>query len=71
MERPRPGHRDRDIPSLLERYLDFVASYDIWPRLDLLIYTPAEFEQMRPEGRPFIEHVLSEGVPVHETLSQG
>jgi len=55
----------------LERYLDFVAIYDIWPRLDLLIYTPAEFEQMRAEGRPFIEHVLAEGVPVHETSSQG
>src|SRR5207245_6045091 len=25
----------------LERYLDFVAIYDVWPRLDLLIYTPA------------------------------
>src|SRR5712691_1118081 len=55
----------------LERYLDFVAIYDIWPRLDLLIYTPAEFEQMQAEGRPFIEHVLAEGVPVHETSSQG
>ena len=55
----------------LERYLDFVAIYDVRPRLDLLIYTPEEFEQMRAEGRPFIEHVLAEGVPVHETSSQG
>lgn len=55
----------------LERYLDFVAIYDIWPRLDLLIYTPKEFEQMRAERRPFIEHVLAEGVLVHEALSEG
>ena len=50
----------------LERYRDFEGLYDVWPRLDLLIYTPAEFAQMREEGRPFIEHVLSEGVVIHE-----
>ncbi len=55
----------------LERYLDFVGIYDIWPRLDLLIYTPEEFEQMRAEQRPFIEHVLAEGVLVYETSSEG
>jgi len=36
-----------------------------------LIYTPEEFEQMRAERRPFIEHVLAEGVLVHETSSEG
>ena len=50
----------------LERYRDFEGLYDVWPRLDLLIYTPAEFAQMRAEGRPFIEQVLAEGVVIHE-----
>jgi predicted nucleotidyltransferase len=55
----------------LERYRDFEALYDVWPRLDLLIYTPAEFAAMRAERRPFIEHVLEEGVVVHEAGSPG
>jgi predicted nucleotidyltransferase len=50
----------------LERYLDFESLYDVWPRLDLLIYTPDEFAAMRAEGRPFIEHVLREGAVIHE-----
>ncbi len=54
----------------LERYRDFEGLYEIWPRLDLLIYTPAEFAQMRQEGRPFIEHVLSEGVVIHEASAE-
>lgn len=53
----------------LERYRDFEGIYDVWPRLDLLIYTPAEFAQMRMQGRPFIEHVLREGVVIHEAES--
>jgi hypothetical protein len=52
---------------ILERHRDFAGLYDVWPRLDLLIYTPAEVEQMRAEENPFIEHVLTEGVVVHET----
>jgi predicted nucleotidyltransferase len=54
----------------LERYHDFEAIYDIWPRLDLLVYTPEEFARMRGEGRPFLEHVLSEGVVVHEAAAE-
>jgi len=50
----------------LERYLDFEGLYDVWPRLDLLVYTPEEFASMLAEGRPFITHVLREGVVVHE-----
>jgi uncharacterized protein len=26
-----------------ERFHDFEGLYDVWPRLDLLVYTPAEF----------------------------
>ena len=49
-----------------DRFKDFTGIWDVWPQLDLLIYTPAEFERMRAEGRPFIEHILAEGVVVHE-----
>jgi predicted nucleotidyltransferase len=55
----------------LDRYLDFTGIYDVWPQLDLLIYTPEEFERMQAEGRPFIEHVLTEGVVVHEAAPDG
>ena len=54
----------------LERYRDFEGLYDVWPRLDLLIYTPAELAQMQAEGRPFIEHVLGEGVVMHEAPAE-
>lgn len=55
----------------LERYVDYEGIYDVWPRLDLLVYTPAEFTEMEREGRPFIDHVLREGVVIHEAESQG
>jgi predicted nucleotidyltransferase len=49
-----------------ERFRDFAGVWDVWPRLDLLIYTPAEFQQMQAEGNPFIEQVLAEGRVIHE-----
>lgn len=54
----------------LDRYRDFEGIYDVWPRLDLLVYTPDEFRQMQAERRPFIEHVLREGVVVHEAAPE-
>lgn len=33
--------------------------------LDVLVYTPAEFEAMRQ--RPFVERILKEGIVVHES----
>ena len=50
----------------LERYRDFEGIYDVWRRLDLLVYTPEEFTRMQAEGRPFIDHVLREGIVIHE-----
>jgi predicted nucleotidyltransferase len=55
----------------LERYQDFEGIYDVWRRLDLLIYTPGEFAQMVQDGRPFIEQVLREGVVIHEAEPEG
>jgi hypothetical protein len=43
----------------------------VWPRLDLLIYTPEEFEQMVAERRPIIEQALAEGVLLHEARPSG
>ena len=42
---------------------------DEWSDLDLLVYTPEELENLRAEGRCFIEQVLAEGVVVHEAAS--
>ena len=49
-----------------ERFKDFAGLYEVWPRLDLLIYTPEEFAHMVAEERPLIARALEEGVVVHE-----
>src|SRR5262245_46957858 len=49
-----------------ERHKDFAGLYDVWPRIDLLIYTPDEFARMIEEERPLITHALAEGVVLHE-----
>ena len=50
--------------AFFERFRDFVGLYDVWPRLDLLVYTSAEFERMVDEENPFLLRVLDEGVDV-------
>jgi predicted nucleotidyltransferase len=50
-----------------ERFKDFAGLYDVWPRLDLLVYTPEEFQQMVAEDRPLISQALREGVVLYET----
>lgn len=50
-----------------ERFKDFAGLYDVWPRLDLLIYTPEEFALMVAEERPLITQALAEGVVLYET----
>jgi predicted nucleotidyltransferase len=49
----------------LERYRDFAGLYDVWPRLDLLIYTPAELAQMIADENPLVTKALDEGVLIH------
>lgn len=49
-----------------ERFKDFRGLYDVWPRLDLLIYTPEEFEQMLGDEHPLIVRAVAEGVVLHE-----
>jgi predicted nucleotidyltransferase len=50
----------------LERFKDFRGLYDVWPRLDLLIYTPEELEQMLADDNPFVVRAVREGVVLHE-----
>jgi len=50
-----------------ERFKDFAGLYDVWPRLELLIYTPEELALMVKEERPFLVRALEEGVVLHET----
>jgi uncharacterized protein len=49
-----------------ERFKDFAGLYDVWPRLDLLVYTPEEFAQMVGEDNPLVRQALEEGVVLHE-----
>ena len=37
------------------------------PNLDILIYTPREFEEMLSEGRLFLKRVLEEGKVLYES----
>ena len=50
--------------TFFERFRDFGGLHEVWPRLDLLVYTPAEFERMVAEENPFLLRALEEGVDV-------
>ena len=50
--------------TFFERFRDFAGLYEVWPRLDLLVYTSSEFERMVDEENPFLLRVLEEGVDV-------
>ena len=50
----------------LERFKDFTGLYDVWPRLDLLVYTPEELAQMIADDNPLVGQALEEGVVLHE-----
>jgi predicted nucleotidyltransferase len=49
-----------------ERFKEFAGLYDVWPRLDLLVYTPEEFARMDGEENPLVRRVIEEGVVLHE-----
>jgi predicted nucleotidyltransferase len=50
----------------LERFKDFAGIYNVWPRVDLLIYTPAELDAMIAEENPLVLLALREGIVLHE-----
>ena len=56
----------RTARPFFERYRAFAGLYDVWPRRDLLIYTPEEFDQMVAEERPLIVEALSEGMVIYK-----
>jgi len=49
-----------------QRFEDFAGIYDVWKRLDLVIYTPEELERMMAEDNPFVTRALEEGVVLYE-----
>ncbi len=55
---------ETDAP-FTERGLRHLALFRLGFALDLLIYTPDEFDRMKNEGRPFIETICLEGVEIH------
>ena len=58
--------KDTDRP-FVDRIGDVLALCDYAIPLEPLVYTPAEFEQMRREGNRFIEQVLKDGKVVYES----
>ena len=51
----------------VSRFKDFQAVQDAWDwSMDLIVYTPAEYERMRAQGRYFIELLETEGVVIYE-----
>jgi predicted nucleotidyltransferase len=49
----------------VERALSHLPLLRMGPGLDLLVYTPEEYERLRSEGNPLIERVEREGVTVY------
>lgn len=70
-------HSDIDIAIIKDtpaRFLDRLATvYDLIApdfALDVLVYTPKEFEEMQARENPFIEEVLREGVVIYERVKR-
>jgi predicted nucleotidyltransferase len=66
-------HSDLDlviIKETQERFLDRLEKvYELVKptfAMDVLVYTPQEFHEMRERDNPFIEMVLKEGVVIYE-----
>ena len=53
--------------SFVSRFEDFQPVRNAWKwALDMIIYTPAEYEMMGAEGRYFIDLLETEGVVIYE-----
>ena len=51
----------------VSRFKDFQTVRDAWNwSMDLIVYTPAEYERMRAQGSYFIELLETEGVVIYE-----
>lgn len=50
----------------VERFRDYLpAVLAAGVGVDLMVYTPEEFEQMRAEERPFLSHAMESARPIH------
>lgn len=53
-----------------ERFMDRLGTvYDLLPAvgaMDVLVYTPAEFAEMKARGNPFIEEIMAHGLVIYE-----
>ena len=50
----------------VERFRDYLpAILEAGAGVDLFVYTPAEFEQMRAEKRPFLSNAMKSARPIH------
>ena len=58
--------KETDIP-FLDRFRDFDGLFRVTPKaLQVLVYTPGEFNDMRDRGNPFILNVIEDGVIIYE-----
>ena len=54
----------------LDRYTDFQQLFQVTRKaLQILVYTPDEFEGMKARGNTFILNVIKDGVVIYETRS--
>lgn len=68
------AYSDLDIAIIAEsdrrfvsRFKDYLWVWDVWGgSVDMIVYTPAEFQELEDEGRYFIKMLLAEGVVVYE-----
>jgi predicted nucleotidyltransferase len=51
--------------SFVERGLRHLALFDLGVGVDLLVYTPEEYERLQREKNPLIERIESEGVTLY------
>ncbi len=55
---------DKQFLQRLVEVVDFVPLHS--PPVDLLVYTPEEFERMKEDDNPFIEQVVKDGKVIYE-----
>ncbi len=61
--------KETAIP-FLDRYTDFQGLFRATPKaLQILVYTPEEFDDMQARGNPFILNVIEDGVVIYEAQS--
>ena len=56
---------ERTSRPFLERGLEHLPLFRLGVGVDLLIYTPEEYEQLKRDGNPLIERVEQEGVTIY------